>query len=613
MFKGIIIYIILAVIGLYVFYTFFTPSNLFEKEVPLTEIAQDIKDNKVEKVFVTSEKLTVNYKDGQQKISRISGQDGVIEAFKNLGVDPSKIEIKFENTSTSSFWVNLIAQFFPVLLMIVFFFIIMRQAQSSGSNILSFGKSKAKLFTKDKTRVTFNDAAGVEEAKKELQEVVEFLKYPKKFTSLGAKIPRGVLLVGAPGTGKTLLARAVAGEAGVPFFSIAGSEFMEMLVGVGASRVRDLFGEAKKNAPAILFIDELDAIGRQRGAGIGGGHDEREQTLNQILVEMDGFDQTVNVIVIAATNRPDILDPALMRPGRFDRRVVINYPDMEGRKGIIKIHMKKKPITEDVNIDKLARRTVGFSGADLENMLNEAAILAASQGKNKINAADIEEAATKVKLGPEKKRLQTEEDREIIAYHESGHAVTTYFLPQTDPVHRISIVSRGLALGYTMTPPQTDRYNENKTRLLNQIATLLGGRAAEEIVFNEQTVGASSDIETATGIAREMVCRYGMSTLGPIMLGEKEELIFLSRDLHEKRNYSEEFASKIDVEIEKIINQSYNKAKEILIKNRNKLDLLAQKLMKQETVESEEFEKLMQQDITSNNQKSKKSASKTKI
>ncbi len=592
-FKGIIIYSIIALLGIYFFYNFISPTNQ-KSEIPFSSLVEDIKSEKVEKLYVSDDKVTITYKDGQVKNTRRDLTSGVVETLVDLGVsDLSQIDIQFANTAAGTFWISVLSQFLPLVIMIVFFIFIMRQAQSSGNSVFSFGKSKARLFTKGKTRVTFDDAAGVDEAKKELQEVVEFLKNPKKFSGLGAKIPRGVLLVGSPGTGKTLLARAVAGEAGVPFFSIAGSEFMEMLVGVGASRVRDLFNDAKKNAPAILFVDELDAIGRQRGSGIGGGHDEREQTLNQILVEMDGFDQTTNVIVIAATNRPDILDPALLRPGRFDRRVVIDYPDMEGRKGIISIHLKGKPASKEIDIDKVAMRTVGFSGADIENMLNEAAILAARQNKTQIDPIDVEEAATKVKLGPERRRIQTDEDKKIIAYHEAGHAVTTYFLPQTDPVHRISIVSRGLALGFTMTPPETDRYNESKTRLLNQVVTLLGGRAAEEIVFKEQTVGASSDIEKATMLAREMVCRYGMSELGPILLGQKDELVFLSRDFHEQRTYSEEVASKIDREITSIIKGSLDKAKEILTKNRNALDKIVETLLKDETIEGNDFEKIM--------------------
>jgi len=592
-FRGLFVYLILVIMSLFVYYNLSNFTSGQKKEIPITQIAQEIKDGTVQKIEVQGENLTVFLQNGSQETSRLEPGESVFSTLKDLGANPDSVEIQVLSQSSLSLWVNIILQVVPLLLIVLFFLFMFRQAQSAGNSLFSFAKSRAKLFTKDKPQVKFADAAGVEEAKKELGEVVEFLKHPQKFRALGAKIPKGVLLVGPPGTGKTLLARAVAGEAGVPFYWIAGSEFMEMLVGVGASRVRDLFDDAKKSAPSIIFIDELDAIGRQRGAGLGGGHDEREQTLNQILVEMDGFDPNVNVIVVAATNRPDILDPALLRPGRFDRRVVLDLPDLEGRKGIIKIHMKGKPIAPEVNIDKIARRTVGFSGADIENMMNEAAILAARLNKKIIEPVDLEESATKVKLGPEKRRLQSDEERRMIAYHEAGHAVATFYLPHLDPVHRISIVSRGLSLGYTMVPPATDRYNETQTRLLEIITSMLGGRAAEELKFNEQTVGASSDIERATEIAREMVCHFGMSKLGPIMLGRKEELIFLGRDFSEQKNYSEMMAAKIDAEIEKIILGSLEKARKILKEHPDKLDLIAETLVKNETIEGEEFEALM--------------------
>lgn len=593
-FRGLFVYLILVIVSLFIYYNFSNFTSDQKKEIPITQVAQEIKDGTVQKIEVQGENITVFLQDGNKETSRLEPGESVFATLKDLGANADSVEIQVLSQSSFSLWVNIILQIVPMLLIVLFFLFMFRQAQSAGNSLFSFAKSRAKLFTKDKPQVKFADAAGVEEAKKELEEVVEFLKHPQKFRALGAKIPKGVLLVGLPGTGKTLLARAVAGEAGVPFYWIAGSEFMEMLVGVGASRVRDLFDDAKKSAPSIIFIDELDAIGRQRGAGFGGGHDEREQTLNQILVEMDGFDPNVNVIVVAATNRPDILDPALLRPGRFDRRVVLDLPDLEGRKGIIKIHMKGKPIAQEVNIDKIARRTVGFSGADIENMMNEAAILAARLNKKIIEPVDLEEAATKVKLGPEKRRLQSDEERRMIAYHEAGHAVATFYLPHLDPVHRISIVSRGLSLGYTMVPPTTDRYNETQTRLLEIITSMLGGRAAEELKFNEQTVGASSDIERATEIAREMVCHFGMSKLGPIMLGRKEELIFLGRDFSEQKNYSEEMAAKIDAEIEKIILGSLEKARKILKAHPDKLDLVAETLVKNETIEGEEFEALME-------------------
>ena len=442
-------------------------------------------------------------------------------------------------------------------------------------------------------KVTFSDVAGVDEAKKELEEVVDFLKHPEKYKKLGARTPKGVLLVGPSGCGKTLLAKAVAGEANVPFFSIAGSEFMEMLVGIGAARVRDLFNNAKKNAPSIIFIDEIDAIGRARSMGIMPAHDEREQTLNQILVEMDGFTPTEQVVVIAATNRGDLLDPALLRPGRFDRRIVIDYPDLEGRKAIIKIHAKDKPFEENIDWEKVAKRTVGFSGADLENMLNEAAILAARTGKNKISFEDIEEAATKVKLGPEKKRLQSDHDKKLTAYHEAGHAIVSHFLPHTDPVHRISIVSRGLALGYTLIPPTKDKLHETKTHLLEKIMVMMGGRAAEEVVFGEITTGAANDFDQATQIARAMVVEYGMSTLGPINFGPTFDVTEWGKGYFESQTISQQMLAKIDEEIKKIINQAYKKAVNLIKEKRPLLDQVAETLLKKESLDQEEFEKIV--------------------
>jgi len=459
--------------------------------------------------------------------------------------------------------------------------------------LFSFGRSRARLFAKGRQDTTFKDVAGVQEAKQELEEVVDFLKRPGKYRRLGARTPKGVLLVGPSGTGKTLLAQAVAGEANVPFFSMAGSEFMEMLVGVGASRVRDLFGNAKKAAPSIIFIDEIDAIGRQRGLGITGGHDEREQTLNQILVEMDGFNPNDNVIVLAATNRGDLLDPALLRPGRFDRRVVLDMPDIEDREAIIKIHARGKPFIKEISWSKVARRTVGFSGADIENMLNEAAILAARQSKKVINMDDIEEAATKVKLGPEKKRLQSDEEKKMTAYHEAGHGIVSHHLPHMDPVHRISIVSRGFAMGFTLIPPKKDRYTETQSHLLETITSLLGGRAAEEISFDEFTAGAASDIDKATRIARRMVVDFGMSKLGPVYLGPQIEETEYGRTFFQPSEISPKMQAKVDGEIKRIVDESYKRAMEVLKKNKKKLDLVAKKLLEQETIEGDEFEKLM--------------------
>jgi cell division protease FtsH len=492
-------------------------------------------------------------------------------------------------------WIGLLATtLLPLILIVGFILFMMRQAQGTNNQALSFGKSRARMFLGNKTVVTFADVAGVDEAKMELQEVVEFLKFPEKFNSLGARIPRGVLLVGPPGTGKTLMARAVAGEAGVPFFSISGSEFVEMFVGVGASRVRDLFDQAKRNSPCIVFVDEIDAVGRQRGAGLGGSHDEREQTLNQILVEMDGFDTNTNVIVVAATNRPDVLDPALLRPGRFDRQVILDRPDMKGRTAILKVHTKGKPLDKGLEVEGIARQSPGFSGADLANLVNEAAILAARRNKKVIGMSEFQEALEKIVAGPERRsRVISDAEKKIIAYHEGGHAVVMRVLPKCDPVQKVTIISRGMALGYTMGVPMEDRYLKSKTEFEDQIAGLLAGNASERIVFGDTTTGASNDIEKATDLARRMVTEYGMSEkLGPLSFGKREEMIFLGRDLGEQRNYSDEVAKEIDEEVRAIIDRAYDRAYEVLTTNRERLDRLAAKLGAEETVDSEGFEAL---------------------
>jgi cell division protease FtsH len=472
----------------------------------------------------------------------------------------------------------------------------MRQMQGGGNKVMSFGKSQAKLLGKETPKVTFEDVAGVDEAKEELQEVIEFLKSPAKFNQLGAKIPKGVLLYGPPGSGKTLLARAVAGEAGVAFFSISGSDFVEMFVGVGASRVRDLFKQAKTNSPCIIFMDEIDAVGRHRGAGLGGGHDEREQTLNQLLVEMDGFDQNIGVILIAATNRPDVLDPALLRPGRFDRRIVVDRPDLLGREQILNVHAKGKPLDKDVDLKVLARRTPGFVGSDLANLVNEAALLASREGKKTISMVDFEASIDRVIAGPEKKsRLMNEREKEIVAYHESGHALVAKLLPNCDPVHKVSIIPRGsAALGYTLQLPTEDRFLISKSELMQRLSVLLGGRVAEEIIFKDITTGAQNDLERATKIARQMVTEYGMSdTIGPMTLGRKEHQVFLGKDISEDRNYSDEIAFQIDKEVENIIDSAYNKAKEILTKNKRRLVKIAKTLLQKETLEGEELNSLL--------------------
>jgi cell division protease FtsH len=482
----------------------------------------------------------------------------------------------------------------PLLIIGGFIFFMMRQAQGTNNQALSFGKSRARMFLGNKTVVTFADVAGVDEAKTELQEVVEFLKFPEKFNSLGARIPRGVLLVGPPGTGKTLMARAVAGEAGVPFFSISGSEFVEMFVGVGASRVRDLFDQAKRNSPCIVFVDEIDAVGRQRGAGLGGSHDEREQTLNQILVEMDGFDTNTNVIVVAATNRPDVLDPALLRPGRFDRQVILDRPDMRGRVEILKVHTKGKPLDKGVDVEGVARQSPGFSGADLANLVNEAAILSARRNKKVIGMSEFQEALERIVAGPERKsRVISDAEKAIIAYHEGGHAIVQRILPKCDPVAKVTIISRGMALGYTMALPTEDRYLQSKTEFEDKIAGLLGGNVAERLIFGDTTTGASNDIEKATDLARRMVTEFGMSDkLGPLSFGKRDELVFLGREIGEQRNYSDEIAKQIDEEVRAIIDKAYERATEVLTTHRDRLVALAEKLVAEETVDSETFESM---------------------
>lgn len=491
-------------------------------------------------------------------------------------------------------WASLLPTLFLVLLMVVFFFIFTQQSQGGGSKVMSFGKSKAKLHTDDKKKVTFNDVAGADEEKEELEEIVEFLKSPRRFLELGARIPKGVLLVGSPGTGKTLLARAIAGEAGVPFFSISGSDFVEMFVGVGASRVRDLFENAKKNSPCIVFIDEIDAVGRQRGAGLGGGHDEREQTLNQLLVEMDGFGVNEGIIIVAATNRPDILDPALLRPGRFDRQIPVGRPDIKGREEILQVHAKGKPLEAEVELKTIARGTPGFTGADLENLLNEAALLAARRNKKTIGMREIEDAITRVIAGPEKKsRVISEKDRKLTAYHEAGHAVVMKLLPNADPVHEISIIPRGMAGGYTLSFPEDEKYYMAKSELLDEIIGLLGGRVAEKLVLDDVSTGAQNDLERATAIARKMVTEYGMSeNLGPMTFGSKQDEVFIGRDFARSRNYSEEVAAAIDKEMRNIIEEAYNTAQELLQENINRLHRVAERLLEKEKIDRAEFEEI---------------------
>ena len=606
--RGFIVYVVLGLIIFGFFALSIGPTTRFSQVEPLSKYISDVKEEKVEKTEIDGDKLNITLKGGAVYTTRKEESQSIFAAFTAAKVDPEKANITIKDRTFSEAWVTILTTVLPLGLMILFFFFIFRQAREGASSVFSFGQSRAKQFTRDMSKVTFADVAGVDEAKQELQEIVDFLKHPEKYRAVGARTPKGVLLVGPAGTGKTLLARAVAGEAGVPFFSVAGSEFMEMLVGVGAARVRDLFGQAKKTAPAIIFVDEIESIGRMRGLGFSGGHDEREQTLNQILVEMDGFSPNDNVMVMAATNRPDLLDPALTRPGRFDRRVVLDLPDIEGRKAIIQIHMKGKPFTRDVDIEKLAKRTVGFSGADIANMLNEAAILAARAGRKEINNLDLEEAATKVKLGPQRKRMQSEEERKMTAYHEAGHALVAHYLPHVDPVHRISIVARGVTGGHTLVPPSIDRYTETKTRLLERIATLLGGRAAENLIFDELTTGAASDLEIASALAREMVTEFGMSDLGPTIFAPRPQF-GIWPVMGEQNPVSEELAGQIDKEISKMIDAGYKQARELLQKHMAKLDLVAETLLERETLDKDEFEKLVGKPVSSDGEIKLKSAS----
>lgn len=597
--QSYVIYLLLfiAIIAMLVYN--FSSQGTSQDALTINQVAADVRSGRVSRIIEDENHLRVIYNDGSTHESTIEANATLVEQLLNLGVEPSdlspdrvRIEIK-----PPSAWLGILTALgyiLPFLILGGVFFFIFRQAQGSNNAAMSFGKSRARMFTGDHPTVSFDDVAGADESKEELREVVEFLREPQKFIQLGARIPKGVLLVGPPGTGKTLIAKAVSGEAGVPFFSISGSEFVEMFVGVGASRVRDLFDQAKRHSPCIVFVDEIDAVGRQRGAGLGGSHDEREQTLNQLLVEMDGFDTDTNIIIMAATNRPDILDPALLRPGRFDRRVVLDRPDMRGREAILKVHVKGKPLAPDVDLGVLARSTPGFVGADLENLVNEAAILAARRNKKVISQPEFEEAIERVIAGPERKsRLISEDEKRIVAYHEAGHAVVMHSLPESDPVQKVSIIARGMAGGYTLSLPEEDRTLMPRKKLLADLVGLLGGRAAEELVFDDITSGASNDIERVTQLARNMVTRLGMSeTLGPMVYGQKEELIFLGREISEQRDYSESVAEQIDQEVRKLVEEAYDRARAILREHRDALDRVAERLLEVETISREEFEQL---------------------
>jgi len=593
--KNLSIYILIVLVVIALL-KYSSPGPTDVKTLDYNEFFRAVNNGQVASVVIKTDNetniITGRLRDGTSFETKGPGSH---QALLTLLVDKN-VNWKQELPDRPSWLTTMFMSFLPILLLVGLFFFLMQQTQGGGSRVMSFGKSRAKLHTEEKTRVTFSDVAGVDEVKEELQELVEFLKEPRKFSEIGARIPKGVLLFGPPGTGKTLLARAVAGEAGVPFYSISGSDFVEMFVGVGASRVRDLFENAKKNAPCIVFIDEIDAVGRQRGAGLGGGHDEREQTLNQLLVEMDGFSPNEGIIVVAATNRPDILDPALLRPGRFDRQIVVTQPDINGRREILVVHARNKPLADDVELDVIARRTPGFSGADLENLINEAALLAARANKKRIGMEELENAIERVIAGPAKKsRVISDYEKKLVSYHESGHALVSYFLPNSDPVHKISIIPRGRAGGYTLLLPKEERYYATRSQLLDQITMLLGGRVAEELVLEEISTGAQNDLERATEIARKMIMEYGMSDeLGPLTLGRRQDTPFLGRDLARDRNYSEEVASAIDQEVRRIIDECYRRAETILTDNMQGLHQVATTLFDNETIEGKEFEALME-------------------
>ena len=596
--KTVLLWIVLILMFVSVYYLFTNPSKAEEKKdfgQFMAEVSSP-KRTEIERVQIqprsnNTAKYTIKYKN--QPKGTVTQGEFFAETTRRLADNniPYSVEFKEENT----FWASLLIQWLPMLFLFVIFIFFMRQIQAGGGKAMSFGKSKAKLLTDHQNKVTFKDVAGIEEAKDEVEEIISFLKDPKKFTRLGGRIPKGVLMMGAPGTGKTLLARAIAGEAGVPFFSISGSDFVEMFVGVGASRVRDLFEQGKKNAPCIIFIDEIDAVGRHRGAGLGGGHDEREQTLNQLLVEMDGFESNEGVILIAATNRPDVLDPALQRPGRFDRRIVVPRPDVRGRLGILHVHTRKVPLSTNVDLESIAKGTPGFSGADLENLVNEAALWAARKDKDKVENSDFEMAKDKVLMGSERRSLIiSDREKRTTAYHEGGHALVARMLPGADPVHKVTIIPRGRALGLTQQLPKEDRLNMSKEFALNQIAILMGGRIAEEIIFGQQTTGAGNDIEVATDLARRMVCEWGMSEkLGPLAFGKKEENIFLGREMSQHQDYSQQTAIDIDSEVRRIVMENYERAKVVLLANLDKLKALAEALLEFETIDTADIDILM--------------------
>ena len=587
--KKLVLYLLIIAIAVFAIDSL-AGQNTNKAEMSYTGFVQQVQQKKVESVTITNDHgIKGKLKNGTEFVSYAPSDDTLIKTLTDNGV-----EITAAPPEQPSWWVSLLGSAIPIIILVVVFFFIMQQTQGGGGRVMNFGKSRAKMMGDGNVKVKFNDVAGAEEAKQELTEVVEFLKDPGKFTSIGATIPKGVLLAGPPGTGKTLLAKAVAGEAGVPFFTISGSDFVEMFVGVGASRVRDLFSQAKKNAPCIIFIDEIDAVGRQRGAGLGGGHDEREQTLNQLLVEMDGFGANEGIITLAATNRPDILDPALLRPGRFDRQVVVGRPDLHGREAILKVHARNKPLADDVDLKTIAKKTPGFTGADLSNLLNEAALLAARLNKKVITMAELEEASEKVSMGPERRsHIVSEKDRKLTAYHESGHAIVAHLLPHANPVHKVTIIPRGYAGGYTMMLPKEEHDYKTKAQLLADIRVALGGRIAEALVLGDISTGASGDLQSVTNTARSMVTRWGMSdTLGPIVFGEQQEQVFLGKNIGHERNYGEEVASKIDVEIHHIVDEAYRDVEQLLTDNMDFLHNMAKALLEEETIDAKAVENL---------------------
>ncbi len=599
-----IIFWIAAGIIIIVLYSLLQTPGAVKREINFSEFMDEVERGNINEVTITGSQLKGNFTDGQAFKSVAPSQyDDLVKILRE-----HNIIITVKDTSRGP-WFSYLFTWFPILLLILFWVFFMRQMQSGGNKALSFGKSRAKLFSGVQKKITFKDVAGVEEAKEELQEIIGFLKDPQRFQKLGGRIPKGVLLVGAPGTGKTLLARAVAGEAGVPFFSISGSDFVEMFVGVGASRVRDLFEQGKKHAPCLIFIDEIDAVGRQRGAGLGGGHDEREQTLNQLLVEMDGFDSNEGIILIAATNRPDILDSAILRPGRFDRRIVVNMPDVKGREDILKVHVKNIPLNKDVDLKVLGRSTPGFSGADLANLVNEAALLAARHGQEDVTMMDMESAKDKVLMGVERKSMIiSDEEKKSTAYHEAGHALVAALIPEADPIHKVTIIPRGLALGTTQQLPLDDRYTYSKTFLEAQLSVLMAGRVAENLFLNKTTTGAANDFERATDIARKMVCQYGMSELGPLTFGERDDLVFLGKELAMHKNFSEKTAELIDLEVKKFVTRNFERAKNLLEKNRTALKTIAEELLDKEVLSSEEIEEIIDGKKTSPPKKAVKKA-----